>query len=56
MTNLELVDSLATGGYIGAQRAEETAAAVPAVRERVLDWLRVTSAEGDWRRFESSGG
>ncbi|MEU2338728.1 hypothetical protein ABZ608_35045 [Streptomyces sp. NPDC013172] len=49
---LERVDSLVTGGYIGAQRAEDAAAAVPAARQRVLDWLRITSAEGDWRRFE----
>ena len=52
MTNLERVDSLVTGGYIGARRAEETAAAVPAARERVLDRLRIASDEGNWRRFE----
>ncbi|MER7186800.1 hypothetical protein ABT404_46330, partial [Streptomyces hyaluromycini] len=52
MINLDRVDSRVTGGYIGAQRAEETAAVVPAARLRVLDWLRITSAEGDWRRFE----
>ncbi|WP_145969027.1 HEAT repeat domain-containing protein [Streptomyces hyaluromycini] len=49
---LERVDSLVTGGYVGAERAEESAVAVPAARQRVLDWLRITSAEGDWRRFE----
>ncbi|WP_046734623.1 HEAT repeat domain-containing protein [Streptomyces humi] len=52
MTDLERADSLVTGGYISTRRAEETAAAVPAARQRVLDWLRITSAEGDWRRFE----
>lgn len=49
---LEQADFLVTGGYVGAERAEETAAAVPVARQRVLDWLRITSAEGDWRRFE----
>ncbi|MFG2961232.1 hypothetical protein ACGF5O_46880 [Streptomyces sp. NPDC048291] len=49
---LEQVDSLVTGGYVGARRAEEIAVAVPAARQRVLDWLRIASAEGNWRRFE----
>ncbi|MFD4604885.1 hypothetical protein ACFWPQ_43585 [Streptomyces sp. NPDC058464] len=53
---LERVDALVTGGYIDAERAEETAAAVPAARQRVLDWLRITSTEGDWRRFERLAG
>ncbi|MEV7978365.1 HEAT repeat domain-containing protein [Streptomyces sp. NPDC086519] len=52
MIDLERVDSLVAGGYIGAERAEDAAAAVPAARQHVLDWLRITSAEGDWRRFE----
>ncbi|WP_369223072.1 HEAT repeat domain-containing protein [Streptomyces sp. R39] len=52
MIDLERVDSLVTGGYVGAERAEEAVAAVPAARQRVLGWLRITSAEGDWRRFE----
>lgn len=52
MTELERVDALVTGGYIDARRAEETSAAVPAARQRVLDWLRIASTEGDWRRFE----
>ncbi|MER6535777.1 hypothetical protein ABT215_18620 [Streptomyces sp900105755] len=53
MINLEQVDSLVTGD---ARRAEETAAAVPAARQRGLDWLRITAAEGDWRRFERPAG
>ncbi|MGW5657481.1 hypothetical protein ACWDFR_29000 [Streptomyces sp. 900105755] len=53
---LERVDSLLAGGYVSAQRAEETAAAVPAARQRILDWLRITSAESDWRRFERLAG
>ncbi|MEU9456354.1 HEAT repeat domain-containing protein [Streptomyces sp. NPDC048277] len=53
---LERVDSLVIGGYISAERAEEAAAAVPVARERILGWLRITSAEGDWRRFERLAG
>ncbi|MGY4928274.1 hypothetical protein [Streptomyces sp. 900105755] len=46
MINLEQVDSLVTGGCIDARRAEETAAAVPAARQRGLDWRRFERPAG----------
>ncbi|MFK0104706.1 hypothetical protein [Streptomyces sp. NPDC091217] len=40
MIGLKRMDSLVVGGYIGAERAEETADAVPAAWQRVLDRRR----------------
>ncbi|MFI6487664.1 hypothetical protein [Streptomyces sp. NPDC050564] len=47
------MDVLVAGrGYVGRERAEEVAAAVPESRIRILDWLRLAFDSGDWRRFE----
>ncbi|MFF3408325.1 HEAT repeat domain-containing protein [Streptomyces sp. NPDC002742] len=47
---------IAGRGHIGRERAEEWAAAVPGSRTRILDWLRLASDSGDWRRFERLAG